>query len=125
MFKCLIPDCPDSFQTLQGVRIHTSRKHAKDASFSNVMSTLQNKNNNQCEFCNKEFSNKYNVEKHLPRCSQKKLHDQAKKLRNELALEHAVTVAELKTANTLKDQHIEDLKNIVTFITQSATSGRI
>ncbi len=113
MFKCLIPNCTESFQTLQGVKIHTSRKHTKDALFSDAMSTLQNKNNNRCEFCNKEYTNKYTLEKHLPRCSQKKLHDQAEKLKYETALEHAVTVAELKTANTLKDQHIEDLKNIV------------
>jgi hypothetical protein len=109
MFKCLVPECTESFNTLQGVKIHTARKHRKDPLFSQAMTQLQTKVQRGCEFCHKDFSNKYTLEKHLSRCNQKKLRDQ----RYETDLKHAVTTATLQTANTLKDQHIEDLKNIV------------
>ena len=124
-YFCSIKNCKSSFETLQGAKVHLTRKHASDEGFDHALEQLGSRlkeTSQKCNFCNKTYANKYSLLDHLDRCKFRKTQDsktynklkiQNKQLQMETAIEHAVTVAALKTANDLKDQQIEDLKNIV------------
>ena len=111
--QCIIDGCNLTFKTVQGVKVHLTRKHSSHENFEEAMASLNQMSSVSlsCEFCKLVLSTKFNLEKHLTRCKTKKSAED-KKLRK---TQETKLIARIKQENKIalleKDKETQRLKS--------------
>jgi transcriptional regulator with GAF, ATPase, and Fis domain len=109
---CTIEGCSLSFKSVQGLKVHLSRKHSSHDKFEEAMNVLNQQSSVllSCEFCKLVLSTKYNLEKHLTRCKTKKSAEDKKLRKTQESKLIARIKQENKTALLEKDKELQRLK---------------